>query len=224
MSFLISPYRFAVAGGAIPFEYRATVGGGASSSIHTISVDIGSEDANRLVVLDLGWIGSSGGNRTLDACTINGVTATRAAGGTQNGRGCGMAYAVVPTGTTVTVVLTFSNTVDTLACSSYRLIPASATPVDTVAIAGTTSVILSDVDMVTGGAVITCAIDANDAGSLTLTNNGVDTPATDYNANIGSASDFASGSFQPTETISTNDLTWAGTSGATMNAIALSFA
>lgn len=98
------------------------------------SVSIGTPSPNRLVIVCIGNNSKSAG-KSISGVTIGGVTATAAVNNFQTGpiQGIGIWYAVVPTGTTGNIAITFSGTdSQDLFYSVYTLTGyGSATPAQT---------------------------------------------------------------------------------------------
>ena len=114
-----------VAPGVIPgpgtFQQSNTSNTDASSYTFTAE-PIGAADANRRVVVAIGYAAASGG-RTLSSVTIGGVTASVDAdpGAITGNRRIYLVSAVVPTGTTANVVITLSNTVTRIGIGVWTL-------------------------------------------------------------------------------------------------------
>lgn len=93
---------------------------GFSSTPSFSSVDLGAATTNRVVVVALSWYALS--SRTLSSATINGVSASIIS---QEGDGdegaVGIISAIVPTGTSGTIALTFSGTVTRVSGGVYAL-------------------------------------------------------------------------------------------------------
>jgi hypothetical protein len=100
-------------GGAEPtglYTSFTTVAGNTSATKTFTSVDIGTPDADRYVIVTLQWVNSFGA-RTLNSATINGVSASVTTSRTASiSTGHGVFFAKVPTGTSVTVVANLSGT------------------------------------------------------------------------------------------------------------------
>jgi len=90
-----------------------------NDSTHTFNgVNFGTPSADRIIVLEIAWRGSS---TTLDAVSIGGVTATRASRGTASasGNNSEIYYAEVPSGSTGDIVLQFSASVSRKLVKSF---------------------------------------------------------------------------------------------------------
>lgn len=139
MSMLLNPYRF-VTGAVVSYTYNALSAGLSTSSTPSTSISIGTADATRVVVCVAHWIGSN--DRTLSSATINGVAATVVnqfvIDNADDFRAPGVAIfaAAVPTGTTVTVGMSFSGSV-TAKVATYSVYNLnSATAVDSASLGG----------------------------------------------------------------------------------------
>lgn len=111
------------AAGNGPLSLTYITAGGSTSNLTTYtfnSVSFGSEHPSREIFIPFGW-GSSVG-RTVSSVTIGGVTATLATNFSLTTSGARCAFATVPTGTTGTVVFTFSGSCDRMYFSLYRVI------------------------------------------------------------------------------------------------------
>lgn len=96
----------------VPFaaSYNGTVNGAAAgASITYANVPIGSPSSGRLVVVAVHWAIS--GSATVTSASIGGVPATIAAQGNGINNGVAFIYARVPTGSTASVVVSFSASV-----------------------------------------------------------------------------------------------------------------
>lgn len=118
-----------------PISYTANgfTAGTAVATPSIASVPFGTAKSTRLVVCVVFWICSTA--RTFTSATIGGVAATKHIdqhGTTTNAAGCAIISALVPTGTSGTVVLTFSGAVASCGVYSYSIYDAvSNTPADT---------------------------------------------------------------------------------------------
>lgn len=93
---------------------------GFSSTPSFSSVDLGDATTNRVIVVALSWFASS--SRTLSSATINGVAASIVQQGSDGDEGSvGIISAIVPTGTSGTIALTFSGTVTRVSGGVYAL-------------------------------------------------------------------------------------------------------
>lgn len=111
-----------------------------ASSYTFSNINIGAPDANRYVVV--GFSASTGtASITISSVTIAGVTATLLEkaeySATLASRDSGIYIAAVPTGTTATIVITFSGTMSRIGLNVYRLVGiTSTTPQDTTVVTG----------------------------------------------------------------------------------------
>lgn len=177
-----------------------TSGGGTISTISFTSFNIGTEQADRHVVIALGFQGAGGATVTV---TINGVTATqivmaRDAGGVQEQSG--IYIASVPTGTSVTVQVDFSGGASDrgIIANGYALYGMNAT--------ATATITDNNSDPATGslstaldGAAIGCVyIRSNSASPQDFSWGGLTEDGTDFYASAsgggGSASAIGTGS------------------------------
>lgn len=113
---------------------------GADATVRTFSaVPIGAADPRRTVAIALYRRGTSPG---ITSVTFNGVAATLIdnAGPAGNVQGITFAYALVPTGTTVDIVVTTSGTISqALRFAAYRVISVASAPTDTASPADATA-------------------------------------------------------------------------------------
>jgi hypothetical protein len=132
-----------------------------NATIYTFTdEDIGSEAASRIVVVACH---SDGGNVTLSSVTIGGNAASLiTTGGTQPR--CALAYLVVPTGTTATIVVTWSGGVTRSRIDVWSLKGmGSSTPIDTDAPAtATTTTSTVTLDLPTGSFGVAAASHGSD--------------------------------------------------------------
>lgn len=91
------------------------------------SVNLGTADSDRTIVILVTGRSNDGGSRTLDSATIGGVSATINVQATSNGNVCAIISADVPTGSTGNVVLNFSSTMTGVDISTYRVLGMSGT-------------------------------------------------------------------------------------------------
>lgn len=92
---------------ALDVVFNGTSAVAPAAITHSHTVPIGSPSAGRIVLLSLHWFGIQ--VRTVQSVTINGVSATLVIpDGTGGGSSSGFCYAMVPNGTTATVVITFN--------------------------------------------------------------------------------------------------------------------
>lgn len=132
------------------------------------SQNIGAPASDRLVIVAYSSANSNGTGVGLTSVTIGGITATTAHSAGTNVN-AGLAWAVVPTGTTASIVLTFAIGQTSCKAAVYRLSgQQSSTAFDTDAPAGGASAARAvSIDVPAGGCVIASAGDA--ATSMTWT-------------------------------------------------------
>lgn len=128
-----------------------------SLSTHTLSdVAIGTPAAGRVVVVVVNW-GRATTAASLSSLSIGGVSAsavqTRNAGSFAC---CGIYYAVVPSGSTAEVVITFSLPVNNLAVNVFYGYPATSAPLDSgvSSVSGGGLITISDLETAVGGILI----------------------------------------------------------------------
>jgi hypothetical protein len=170
----------------------------ANSSSYTFNnFPIGKPTTDRLVPVYISWIGTT----AISSVTIGGVSAT-VESQTGSLASCAIAYALVTSGQSCSVVVTFALGVTNCAISVYKGAPSSSTPLDTVKNftgANTTldaaGVAVSPGGFVIGGATVT--------GTATLAWSGTDSLVTDYTATVESDG-RVSGHVNTTESASPN--------------------
>jgi hypothetical protein len=149
----------------------------ASLTTYTFSgAKLGPESPNRLIVVTISQTWSTA--RNVSTVTIGGVAATLI---TQNGvtaRPCWMYAAVVPTGLTGDIVITYTGGVTGSICNVFVGYPVNATPVDagSSSTASATTESVADVAKTAGGFTIVGGFIQNITGIVVFTQNG---PATD---------------------------------------------
>lgn len=130
------------------------------------SQSLGAAASDRYIICAICGRSNDGSARTISSVTIGGVTATINAQVENTGTMCGIATALVPTGTTGDVVVVWSGTMGDANIALYRTTNlTSATALDTgtsTANPGTTNL-----DTKTGSVIV--AISENDNGALTAT-------------------------------------------------------
>lgn len=94
------------------------------------STSLGSASSERVICVYVDGI-STGGARTISGVTIAGVTATLATAGTNTTLPTAMYYAQVPSGTSGSVVVTFSNTMNEASIVVWALYNVNPTPLST---------------------------------------------------------------------------------------------
>lgn len=139
-----------------------------SSATHTFAgQNFGTAVAGRIIVGIFSWEGNP--TQTLNSATIGGVSATILvqAQDVSPGRGTGMFYAVVPTGTSGTVVCVLSATSNTTNLSLFSVTGAVATPFSSNS-AGGTDPVSPSLNVADGSCVIMGGVN-NGTGNITLT-------------------------------------------------------
>lgn len=151
-------------GAATPsIQFRAAYSDAANASAYTFTAcDIGAAPGGgetREVFVSIEWYQGGSASRTLSSVTIGGVAATLETP-FNNGvlQAMCVARAVVPTGTTGDVVVTFSNTVFSCSIATYRVMnrPSASAATDTgsATFSGATTGGVSGIDVNAGGFVI----------------------------------------------------------------------
>lgn len=132
------------------------------------SQNIGAAASDRLVIVAYSSINGNGTGVGISSVTIGGVTATIAHSSGTN-VSAGLAWALVPTGTTASIVLTFAIGQTNCVAATYRLTgQQSSTAFDTDTPAGgATAARSASIDVPAGGCVIASAGEA--AVSMTWT-------------------------------------------------------
>lgn len=137
--------------------------GGSLKNPYTFSgMSFGTTNGGRKILVTItGEDASVGGTQSISSVTIGGVTATRlvaiADTGFSNGANAAVYMANVPSGTSGTVVVTFTGNMWTCAISVYRVLNASFTPKDTDTDTGSTQ--MSDsINHAEGGATVSCCM------------------------------------------------------------------
>lgn len=190
------------------------------------AVNFGAAHADRQVVVV--WSGRTGSQATgTPTVVIGGVTATQVVGLTGGaGAQIAMFRANVPSGSSGSVVVTINQSSSDGVIHVYRVVPRNtATPV--VDSAGnfntTTSVLVSDIAVVSGGFLVAAAIGFTEG--LTRAYNGFDTPTNNYPSGPVNSRERMAFSVACNETVGTNDpgFTRGSTSGFALNVVAASF-
>ncbi|WP_192178818.1 DUF2460 domain-containing protein [Mesorhizobium amorphae] len=153
--------------------------------------NVGAAGAGRVIALAVQTRPTSIGTpRSITGVTADGGAMTAGpsfTGGSSGQPTIAWFYRVIPTGTTVTFVVTFSNGTQNCAIGTYRLFPASSTPVDTAVTALTgTSAMLTDLEVKTQGLAL-ILVDSGRTATPQLNSNswgGVDTPIHDLTDQI----------------------------------------
>lgn len=140
---------------AVTTNYIGTVGSATSTTTYTFtSTDIGTAASDRIVFIAVS--GSGGTNLSLNSVTIGGVSATLINTGFLSFGTIGCAYLNVTSGTTATVVVTYSGTRARCSIDVYTVYGSSGTPSDTALTlqAATATTISNNVDIPTNSVCI----------------------------------------------------------------------
>lgn len=189
-----------------------------NSATYTFSsVNVGAADPNRITVVVVHWELSTTDraptNMTLGGVNMTLVQSSHAA----SLHGVAIYQIANPTGTTATIACAGSSDSGVflgMQISVYRLVPASATAVDSGNNSGTSPVTVTDIEVKSGGFLI-CAGIGNSISTQSPTYNGIDTPVTDLvNTLETTAVRCISWSVSTTEDVTTND---PGVQGPTNN-------
>ncbi|NMN56860.1 hypothetical protein FHT36_000738 [Xanthobacter sp. SG618] len=217
---------------AVPsIAFRAGYSDGANASSYTFAgCDIGAAPPageTREVFVAVGWYQGGSASRTLSSVTIGGIAATLETP-FNNGvlQALCVARAVVPTGTTADIALTFSNTVQSCNLAAYRVMnrpsaAAGASDTGSATFSAATSVGVAGMDVGAGGFILSAVAWGNTVSAPALSGLGAGsdaflTPeATGYVA-FGSAPLQASAS-------TGNTLTWTWTTSRSGFAAAWAF-
>lgn len=164
----------------------------ASSSYSFSAMDIGAAAADRRVFITVSWAGDDFPEQIASA-TIGGIAATihkqqTLSDSVSQSIGCAILSAVVPTGTTATVVINFTDVAEMCAVGTFRTTGFSAI---TEALSDTdqnnpVQVVTVAIDIGANGAVIAVATNSFDAGDIVWTAGateryeGVDSGGNDY--------------------------------------------
>ena len=186
-----------------------------ASSYTFASADIGTANANRVVVVGVGHNDAT----SVDSVTIGGVSATRAGSQPASaGATASLWYLNVAAGTTANIVVTLSvGTANRCVIAVWAVVPDILSPNDTASgtAINTSGANANDLDVRAGGLVLAMAYNSNTSG-LTPTWNGTDSITTDASATIEAANQYGAYSFLTTVSTSTNDLNVApGTNSVT---------
>ncbi|MER8923399.1 phage tail protein [Mesorhizobium sp. M0802] len=191
--------------------------------------NVGAAGAGRVIAIAVQSRPSSIGTpRSVSGVTCNGNAMTP--GPAVTGGGTGQAtlawfYIVEPTGTTANFVVTFSNGTQNCAIATYRLFPASSTPVDSVTAGASASATLTDLEVKTTGLAL-IAIDTGRSGTPSLDSsswNGVDTPIRDVTDQLNDQSGCLNVFSIPTTENNTGRDFTAADSGQLVNIVGMSF-
>lgn len=217
----------AMMGGAVTplFSYRNTYNSTGSLTTYTFSAsDLGEADSARVVVVATLCVAGSG--RTVSSMTIGGVSATLAVtsgSGTNNNE---LWYAVVPSGETGDIAVTWSGACTACGIHVWAGYPASSTPVDALGTfnAADTTRVLTDLAKTAGG--FACfATRASGSQTVILTQNGAETITENYDGALTSGT-VTSGamSFLVTATTTANDFTATFSTSAAVNLVGATWA
>lgn len=131
------------------------------------SVSLGAAASTRVIVVFVQGVRSSGAS--VSSCTVGGVSATRIETESSTNFPGALFTAVVPSGTTGDIVVTFNGTMSECAIGVYRATGMSATPADwELKSDGSSASETLTVDVVEGGAVASFALRGNN-NNLTWT-------------------------------------------------------
>lgn len=177
-----SPNILAASGTAVRLEFIESVWSNTTPNPKTFAaVGIGDAATDRLVVMTVTWARS--GATSLSSATIGGVTATI---GVQQNSGsnhsCAIIYAVVPTGTTADVVLTWAQQPARSGVGSYRVTKLlSTTPTDSDSIgAGSDGTLTLNIATEAKGCTICVASGTSDHAWTNATEDYDDSNGSDY--------------------------------------------
>lgn len=175
---------------------------GTGANYSFAAVDIGTAGATRVVVLGIGYKAAS--SVTLSSVTIGGISAAAIIqeSGISN-KIIEFWSAVVPTGTTATIVITPGAVlVSHIAVSVWALVPSSSTPVSSSsnASASTAALAVTNVAIRSGGAVTAMAFSSDATITFTESWGGIDTPTERDDAHLEATSTYAVCDFLTTET------------------------
>lgn len=214
--------------GGTGWAFSATQTSAASSNQYTFSnYAVGSAAANRVVTAEFCWSHTLGS--TISSVTIGGVTATliqQQVTHSTTGR-IAVYSAVVPSGTTATVVVNMSTSINGgIGCSVHYGYPSSATPLDsgvqTAAAAGVVTV--TNIQIAAGGFLLGFAGGAATASPFAVAWTGDDALVTDSESTAGGVIDFISFHANTNESTTDDDMT-SDPAGASSSAlIAVSWA
>lgn len=189
----------------LSLEYRAQYSATNDASTYTFSnADIGAAASDRLVIVAVHAAFSGGTNRTITSATIGGISATIDYAGTNtDARGFTFLSAIVPTGTTATIVLNFSGNLLRLGIGVYRLTKyTSRVPRDTASSFRDDNAnnISDTINVYGGGVVIGMSFSGDDANGGNVTWSGL---TENYDGTIESSLFYYSGAHQliPTHTL-----------------------
>lgn len=205
--------QFFCIGGASPvilgLFYVTTLDDAGNSSPYTFTdAPVGIAAARRFVFVEVATQGT--GTPTPSAVTIGGISAVRITQALQTTRNASIWMALVPTGTTATIIVTVAGSPTSCVISIYRS-PTDVAFVDVVTGIGA-GVTLSDVAVVPSGFVIAMGVSGGttDIGESW---SGIDALVVDDERTI-EGTKVSSCSIQTTEAVSTNDLAFTNVTAA----------
>lgn len=191
-------------------SFRNTYTNAASQTTYEFATsDIGEAHPYRVVVVIAYPTALDG---TVSSMTIGGVSAALAATSGSATRNTEMWYAVVPTGATATISVTYTAGILGCAIHVFAVYPTSSTPVDALGAEGSaTNLTLSNLAKTAGGFAIfgTCT---DSADTVELTGTGAETITETGNTGFDSSITIACMYFVVTATTTTDDYTatWSG--------------
>jgi hypothetical protein len=149
----------------IDLSYRTNLSSTSDLTTYTFSsVSLGAAAADRIIAVGVTGTAAAGANRTVSSVTIGGVSATkRAAAGEAANSPASIWAAVVPTGTTGDIAVTWDNAMVRCAGEVWRMTGAVETPLDSDALATGDPMNLA-VDVAAGGAVLGFACNQSGSG------------------------------------------------------------
>lgn len=166
---------------AVTYLQLATDGANGSSFTFA-SQNFGTADADRYIIVGINGRSNDGADKTLNSVTIGGVTATISVSGWNSGNVAAIAIAAVPTGTTGSVVITFSDTMTSCSLAMWSEIKVtSLTATDTGT--DTTDPLSTNITL-TNGFIIAVARSDSAADSATWTNVDENFDTTDADGNF----------------------------------------
>jgi hypothetical protein len=196
----ISPQGIGI--GADTLSVVDTTTATSGTTITRSSLSIGADVPSRLIIVAIAWGAIS--SRSISSVTIGGVTATAATDSGLHTTGVAIYYAQC-SGTSISVVTTFSSGIAAFSQTVYRATIVSATPVDANNISNSLNpTTVADIEVQNGGILIICGYAQGTGVTLSPTYNGSDTIADDQNGQVNS-SQYAEGSCLTTQSVTTND-------------------
>lgn len=199
LSMAADPASFALTGVAATLTFVSTITysfegytlDNTNASSYTFTAkNVGAAGAGRVIVVAVQTRTTSIGTpRSITSVTCNGNAMTPGPVVTGSGTGAasfGLFYIVEPTGTTANIVVNFNSSTQNCAIATYRLFPASSTPVDSGTIVAANSATLADLEVKTTGLAIILVDSGRTSGPQldSFSWNGVDTPTRDVTDQI----------------------------------------